>query len=57
MEIKIAQLSSKNIIKEAASVCMWYLKFHMQMDEFRMPETPSVLKPKFKLTANDSHPM
>ena len=57
MEIKIAQFKSKNIIENAASVCTWYLKFHMHMDEFRMTEMPSVLKSKFKLTANDLHPM
>ena len=32
----------KYITEDAASVCMWYLKFHMHMDEFRMPEMPSV---------------
>ena len=59
MEIKIAQFLSKNIIEDAASVCKRYLKFHMHMDEFRMPETSSVLEPKFnkKLTASDLHPM
>ena len=57
MEIKIAQFKSKNIIEDATSVCAWNLKFHMHIDEFKMPETPSVLEPKFKLTANDSHPM
>ena len=57
MEIQIAQFKSKNIIEDAASVCKWYLKFHTHMDEFKMPETPSVLEPEFKLTTNDSHPM
>ena len=32
----------KYITEDAASVCTWYLKFHTHMDEFRMPETPSV---------------
>ena len=45
MEIKLFSSRVKYITEDATSVCTWYLKYHTHViivDEFRMPETPSV---------------